>query len=94
MSDDYTKITKDVLTNGCSGVPEFNQHTCCNKHDIDYRNQIGKFKADLNLLKCGWNKSKEYKELHKNVATKVIAVTYYVGVTLFGWLPYFNAGNK
>ena len=77
----------------CSCVPEFNIAACCRKHDDDYIN-CGKFRADFDFLKCGLIKAKTYSIPHRIIFTYIVAITYYIGVTLFGWWPYYKAQIK
>ena len=90
----------------CSGVPDYkHMKPCCKQHDDDYEHQKGKWSADLEFFKCGWNNANLYypqntgttsrlTALKKRVWARTIACTYYLGVTVFGWLPYYNAGKK
>lgn len=90
---DFSQISKDIMTNGCSVVPEFNMHECCNTHDIEYRTK-GKFRADWNLLKCGWRKAKTYEKIYKRTSTRFLSVAFFVGVSIGGWIPYLNAQKE
>lgn len=87
---DFGQITTDIMTNGCSGVPEFNMHDCCNTHDIEYRTK-NKFTADWNLLACGWRRANSYEKMYKRTSTRFLSFVFYIGVTLFGWRPYIRA---
>mgnify|MGYP002636916033 CR=1 FL=1 len=79
----------------CSGVPDFlYMKPCCKNHDEDYANQVGKFQADYNFVKCGLTNASTYSTWHKRLRSRTVAITYYLGVTIFGWLPYYNAGKK
>ena len=62
----------------CTIVPEFNVHHCCLQHDYDYADQIGRWKADWRMLECGCR------------VNKTVAITYFIGVKLFGWWPYYK----
>jgi len=77
----------------CSGVPEFNMNNCCKIHDDDYEN-LGKFTSDWRFVKCGWKKAGSYYTLHERLLTRTVAITYYIGVSLFGWWPYYKAQKK
>jgi len=85
-----TKIVKKVVSDGCTGVPEFNLSPCCDKHDDDYKKDsgVGRFRSDWNLLKCGWNKANCYNEWYKRIGTRIIATGFYAGVSVFGWFFY------
>lgn len=76
--------------NGCSGVPELTMHLCCNQHDRDYRTK-SKLKADWEFVSCGYRKAKTYKVGSGKIFTYTIATIYYIGVSLFGWWPYYKA---
>lgn len=96
MKESYAELLARQLKNVdyCSGVPDFrHMKTCCKSHDDDYANQTGKWKSDWLFVKCGWTRANEYST-GKKIWAKTVAVGYYVGVTLFGWLPYYNAGKK
>lgn len=93
MGTDLKKVIKDKV-DYCSGVPEFNIAVpCCKNHDDDYR-RIGKFKADWRFITCIMNKASNYKKLYARSLTRVIGVTYYLGVSIFGWIPYFKAQKE
>jgi len=77
----------------CSGVPEFNIASCCEGHDNDYEN-LNKFVADWRFVKCGWSKANSYTSVHKRLFTRTVATTYYIGVSIFGWWPYYKAQKK
>ena len=89
-ANDLSQITKDILTDGCSLVPEFNMHECCNEHDLNYR-VISKWTADWKLLQCGWKKANTYTKVYKRTSTRFLSFCFYIGVTIGGWIPYFKA---
>ena len=88
----YNEITEQVIKkiDFCSGVPEFMVQPCCKQHDIHYR-EIGKFKADWLFFKCMNTKASTYDKIHKRVLTRTVAYIYFIGVSIFGWLPYLRA---
>lgn len=94
MKKSFTKIAKKVWQDNCSGVPEFNMSSCCKKHDEDYT-LTSKWRADWNLLLCGYKKAATYTwnrtEIGYKLFTYTIATIYFTGVSLFGWIHYFNA---
>lgn len=90
---DFSQITNDIMTNGCSVVPEFNMHECCNIHDIEYRTK-SKFRADWNLFLCGWRKANSYEKIYKRTSTRFLSFIFYIGVSIGGWIPYRNAQRK
>jgi len=64
----------------CTGVPEFGFAACCGQHDIAYG--VGgtwqdRLQADRALRNCIWNSGEPF-----------LALIYYLGVRLFGWLFY------
>lgn len=77
----------------CSAVPDWNMNSCCKQHDDDYEN-LGKWEADWKFLRCGLDKAKSYIRPHRIILTSTVAVTYYIGVTLFGWIPYWRAQKR
>ena len=77
----------------CSGVPDLNLNSCCKNHDDDYK-IINKFKADWKFLVCGIKKGNSYAMPYKRLFTFAIITTYYLGVTLFGWWPYYKAQRE
>ena len=91
----YTDIVKRILIDRCSGVPEFNMKSCCKQHDDDYETK-GKFSSDWSFLKCGLNKAGSYgwKQPHKVLATSLVSIGYYIGVTILGWRAYNNAQTR
>ena len=90
----YTEIAKEVIKkiDFCSGVPELNIAHCCKDHDNSYVT-TGKFKADWLFFKCMNKKASTYGKIHKRVLTHAVAGIYFVGVSIFGWLPYIRAKN-
>lgn len=79
----------------CSGVPDYpHMRPACKDHDEDYKNQIGKWKADWKFAKRGWENATGYTKKYKRVWARSIAVGYYIGVTLFGWWAYYKSGKK
>lgn len=92
-ANELSEVVRGMIENGCSGVPEFNLHHCCDRHDVGYRTKH-KFRADWDLLVCGWTKANTYEKLYKRVATRFLSTGYYIGVSFLGWIPYMNAQKK
>ena len=67
----------------CTGFPEGCWSDCCANHDDAYRQQSGKFKADMELYRCVKSKNHRW-----------ISVIMLIGVSTFGWLFYWRARFK
>ena len=77
-----TNIIKHKL-DWCTMSPEFDfGDICCKQHDEDYANKRGFWKSNWRFKNCVRDKTK-----HKFNHT--LSWSYYAGVTLFGWIPYF-----
>ena len=75
----------------CSGVPDFSSIvSCCEEHDKNYVT-IGKFRADWQFFTCMTSKAKDYDKVYKRAFIRIVASVYYIGVSIFGWLPYLRA---
>jgi hypothetical protein len=75
---DQAKRLLDRTSDGCSAAPDLNFRSCCEEHDLDYRNSLcSRKEADLKLRRClqkkGW---------------KVLPWLYWCGVRLFGGSHY------
>ena len=66
----------------CTKWPEGDWHDCCVAHDYAYSEGKNKWKADFDLARCVAKKGKT------RFAHAGIALTMWIGVTLFGWGPY------
>ena len=89
----YIEIIKEKI-DYCSGVPDFPSiASCCEQHDKDYTN-IGKFRADWRFFACMNSKASDYDKVSKKAFIHTVAGIYYLGVSIFGWLPYFRAQKK
>ena len=66
---------KGVKFDGCSGVPDFNFGSdCCGEHDVHYQlADISRAEADKKLFHCILKKG-----------YFLIAISYYLGVRVFG----------
>lgn len=92
------KYIEDYVQDYCSGVPEFTLNSCCSDHDDSYKVIGGPWKklvGDWQFLRCGWKKAGKYEwgKGGKTLTATVITV-YYVGVSIFGWLPWLNAQKE
>lgn len=89
-ADYYKKVKAFVaagLSDGCTGVPDFNVSTCCDTHDFDYYDlSKSKWKADYDFLKCMLTKAKKKGFTVRGAKTAAIGLFYYSGVTVAGWL--------
>lgn len=93
VGNDLTKAIKDKI-DYCSGVPEFSIGIpCCKNHDAGYRNK-GKFKADWDFAVCIMKKASGYKRLYARFFIRTVGVAYYLGVSIFGWIPYYKAQKE
>ena len=77
----YEKLTAvtDFVTDGCSMSPDMVFSECCVEHDIDYATGfVSRADADLKLREC--IKAKGFP---------ILCYVYWIGVRLFGWMPYY-----
>ena len=70
---------KDFVTDGCSMSPDLEFSACCVEHDINYATgDITRAEADRKLRQCIAAKGYPY-----------LSIVYWMGVRLFGWMPYY-----
>ncbi len=74
-------------SDGCTGVPDLCFRKCCTLHDKDYANKQGKIRSDWMFFRCMLGST-------NNPVFKFIALTYYIGVSLFGWFWYYDINKK
>lgn len=83
-------------TNGCSFVPEYKFHSCCNSHDICYGTcSRTKASCDTSFHTCMKNVcTATYSAGIKRTACLAAAATYYKGVDIAGDNAFENASEK
>jgi hypothetical protein len=74
-------VLHEMLGDQCSFVPDLDVGDCCMAHDIAY--QIGGDRADRLIA------DQELRDCILGHNRPIVAVIYYTGVRLFGWL-FFN----
>lgn len=83
---------KNVMANGCTGVPDFGQTSCCNQHDADYSPGSGvtRFSADIRLMGCIINRAADIANQSslKAIFFIFVALVFFIGVRLAGWAFY------
>lgn len=73
---------KKAVSDGCTGVPDFEFTECCVYHDIAYDNGMSRFKADLDLFLCMRN---TLITNNKNKGLKrLLPYVFFIGVRIFG----------
>lgn len=74
---DKLKCFKNIASDGCTGVPDFNFRSCCEEHDMHYRLNTGltRKEADILMRKC----------IQKKWGGFFLPWIYYFGVRLIGW---------
>jgi len=73
---------------GCTGVPDLNVRSCCDRHDFDYQSLTKtRWQADAKFFRCMLHKAKDGPIL-KRVAATAVAVMYWSGVRLLGTSRY------
>lgn len=64
----------------CTLSPDGSWRECCKEHDECYRRGDPKLESDIELWRC----------IHYNKKSPVVADVFFIGVTLFGWIPYLK----
>jgi hypothetical protein len=73
------KAFKEFMTDGCSFVPDMVFCECCVEHDVDYSTgTVTREEADKKLREC--IKAEGYP---------ILCWAYWLGVRIFGWVPYY-----
>lgn len=73
------KCVADFATDGCTMSPDLVFTECCYVHDINYAiGDISRQAADKKLKEC----------ISKNGYPRLCWV-YWIGVRLYGWIPYY-----
>jgi hypothetical protein len=80
-------IPEDFESDGCTCVPDLNLSDCCRQHDYDYYSE----------KHCYRNRKEADKRMYRCVKSKgrpFIAILYYLGLRLFGWLFFYTHSTK
>jgi Prokaryotic phospholipase A2. len=79
---------------GCTGVPDLNIRSCCDRHDFDYQNLTKtRWQADAKFGRCMLYKART-GPIHKRVWAVLVAATYWTGVRLFGHFYWRKKQNQ
>lgn len=79
------KVPNKFKSNGCNCVPDLNLEKCCRVHDFRYwshPHRLSYFERK--------EADQEFRDCIKEKGHPYIAVLYYLGVRLFGWLFYYT----
>lgn len=75
---------KNFVSDGCTGVPDFDFRSCCEQHDAYYHDgSVSRATADFKMFTCINNKGKGGNFLTRLKYT-AIALYYWAGVRIFG----------
>lgn len=73
------KAVKDFPTDGCTMAPDLDFADCCKHHDFQYSTtHLTRLQSDRQLRYC-----------IKNKGYPILCWVYWLGVRLFGWIPYY-----
>ena len=78
-------IKRGYHFDGCTGVPDFNVRTCCDRHDFDYQSLTKtRAQADANFRSCMLKKAARETTLPAIATGVFVALVYWIGVRVFG----------
>lgn len=84
---------KDFISDGCSGVPDFDIRHCCEHHDYNYseHSNMSRDNADLLFFQCIVSKGKN-KNFLTHLRYNWLGLYYWFGVRVFGKKYYKGKG--
>ena len=90
----FEEFREQGLSDGCTGVPDFDIRECCEWHDYKYVfGKMSRKAADRRFRLCIQRKAKG-KPWWKRPMYQALAWTYWVGVRAFGWNRHQDKSKK